>query len=46
MKQLDVDVSPPAFFIKLTLMKTTLGPVIMMYIIRDMNYCLVRILVK
>ncbi len=31
MKQLDVDVSPPAFFINLTLMKTTLGPVLMMY---------------
>ncbi len=30
MKQLDVDVSPPASFINLTLMKTTLGLVIMM----------------
>ncbi len=29
MKQLDVDVSPPASFINLTLMKTILGPAIM-----------------
>ncbi len=29
MKQLDVDVSPPAFFIDLTLMKTMLGPVML-----------------
>ena len=34
MKQLDVDVSPSAFFINLTLIKTILGPVIMMY---DLN---------
>ncbi len=26
MKQIDIDVSPPASFINLTLMKTTLGP--------------------